>query len=142
LKIDDQDWQIQIVQDDLNFPIVNFPFLCSTFQHHLQTEFLCISIIAIFQGLYILSEFFASEKTADTDINDRLKSSVCKLIVIIIKWLITKQCLSHKWKRICLHCCSLFALLFPCTQHFRVWVLLIVEDPTVKCRTAITLLFV
>jgi hypothetical protein len=31
---------------------------------------------------------------------------------------------------------------FPCTQHFRVRVLFIVEDPIVKYRTAIKLLFI
>ena len=70
LKIQKTLKKIQLVQDDLNFPIVNFPFFCSTFPASPVYRVLCISIIAIFQGLCILSEYFATEKTADTDVND------------------------------------------------------------------------
>ena len=44
-------------RDDFNCPIVHFPFICRTFQQHLDMKYISLSDDTIFQSLWFLSGF-------------------------------------------------------------------------------------
>ena len=113
-------------RDDFNFPIVNFPFICSNIP--------ATPAYGVYTGISQMI-WYSRACGSYQDFNDRgllltrkllnqgfllvkLKSSLRKIYVTTMTWLTVMEYLCHKWPRICSTCRKYFPVLSSFTTYY------------------------
>ena len=113
--------------DDFNFSIVNFPFLCSSLpaapaygvyiSQLIQYSRACGSYQDFFDRALLLTRKLLNQWFLLV----KLKSSLRKFTVVTMSWLTAMEYLCHKWPRICSTCRKYFVVLSPFMTLHRVF---------------------